>query len=133
MFGAYLCFNFSGGSLQIFHIFVCNFFRDFLKNKCIENLKSGSRSSRACNALNFLEESLGVKFQFTIHFFFSEQPFYGNYSTLESLTNTVNFSRVCLRSILNECNLYCKIEKYCILFEACMIKSVPHSTVSPQM
>ena len=29
-------------------------------------------------------------------FFFSEQPFYGNYSTLDSHTNTVNFSRVCL-------------------------------------
>ena len=35
--------------------------------------------------------------------------------------------------ILNECNLYCKIVKYCILSEVCMIKTVPHSTVSPQM
>ena len=43
-------------------------------------------------------------------------------------------SRV-LRSswILNECNLYCKIVKYRILSEVCMIKTVPHSTVSPQM
>ena len=35
--------------------------------------------------------------------------------------------------ILNECNLYCKIVKYCILSKVCMIKTVPHSTVSPQM
>ena len=35
--------------------------------------------------------------------------------------------------ILNECNLYCKIVKYRILSEVCMIKTVPHSTVSPQM
>ena len=35
--------------------------------------------------------------------------------------------------ILNECNLYCKIVKYCILSEVCMIKTAPHSTVSPQM
>ena len=35
--------------------------------------------------------------------------------------------------ILNECNLYRKIVKYCILSEVCMIKTVPHSTVSPQM
>ena len=35
--------------------------------------------------------------------------------------------------ILNECNLYCKIVKYCILSEVCMIKTAPQSTVSPQM
>ena len=35
--------------------------------------------------------------------------------------------------ILNECNLYCKIVKYCILSEVCMIKTAPHGTVSPQM
>ena len=35
--------------------------------------------------------------------------------------------------ILNECNLYCKIVKYCILSKVCMIKTVPHSTVSPQL
>ena len=37
--------------------------------------------------------------------------------------------------ILNEYNLYCKIVKYCILFEVCMIKleAVSHSTLSPQM
>ena len=29
--------------------------------------------------------------------------------------------------------LYCKVVKYCILSEVCMIKTVPHSTVSPQM
>ena len=34
--------------------------------------------------------------------------------------------------ILNEYNLYCKIVKYYILSEVCMIKTVPHSTVSPQ-
>ena len=35
--------------------------------------------------------------------------------------------------ILNERNLCCKIVKYCILSKVCMIKTVPHSTVSPQM
>ena len=35
--------------------------------------------------------------------------------------------------ILNECNLCCKIVKYYILSEVYMIKTVPHSTVSPQM
>ena len=35
--------------------------------------------------------------------------------------------------ILNECNLYCKTVKYCFLFKDCMIKTVPNSTVSPQM
>ena len=35
--------------------------------------------------------------------------------------------------ILNECNLYCKIVKYCFLSKVCMIKTVPHSTVSSQM
>ena len=35
--------------------------------------------------------------------------------------------------ILNECNLYCKIVKYCILSEVCMIKTAPHGTISPQM
>ena len=34
--------------------------------------------------------------------------------------------------ILNECNLYFKTVKYCILSEVCMIKTAPHSTVSPQ-
>ena len=33
---------------------------------------------------------------------------------------------------LNECNLYFKTLKYCILSELCMIKTAPHNTVSPQ-
>ena len=33
--------------------------------------------------------------------------------------------------ILNECNLSWKIVKYCILYEVCMIKTAPHSTLSP--
>ena len=33
---------------------------------------------------------------------------------------------------LNECNLYFKTLKYCILSEVCMIKTAPHNTVSPQ-
>ena len=32
-------------------------------------------------------------------------------------------------SILNECNLYCKIVKYCILSVVCMIKTVPHTVL----
>ena len=35
--------------------------------------------------------------------------------------------------ILNEYNLYRKIVKYRFLSKVCMIKIVPHSTVSPQM
>ena len=35
--------------------------------------------------------------------------------------------------ILNECNLSWKIVKYCILYEVYMIKTAPHSTLSPQM
>ena len=35
--------------------------------------------------------------------------------------------------ILNEFNLSWKIVKYCILYEVCMIKTAPHSTLSPQM
>ena len=35
--------------------------------------------------------------------------------------------------ILNECNLSWKIVKYCILYEVCMIKTAPHSTLSPEM
>ena len=34
--------------------------------------------------------------------------------------------------ILNECNFSWKIVKYCILYEVCMIKTAPHSTLSPQ-
>ena len=34
--------------------------------------------------------------------------------------------------ILNECNLSWKMVKYCILYEVCMIKTAPHSTLSPQ-
>ena len=33
----------------------------------------------------------------------------------------------------NEFNLSRKIVKYCILYEVCMIKTAPHSTLSPQM
>ena len=35
--------------------------------------------------------------------------------------------------IWNECNFSWKIVKYCILYEVCMIKTAPHSTLSPQM
>ena len=35
--------------------------------------------------------------------------------------------------ILNEFNFSWKIVKYCILYEVCMIKTAPHSTLSPQM
>ena len=35
--------------------------------------------------------------------------------------------------ILNECNLYCKIVKYCILSEVCIMKTVPRGANSPQM
>ena len=51
------------------------------------------------------------------------------------LVNGFAKSPCVLRSswILNECNLYCKIVKYCILSEVCMIKTAPHGTVSPQM
>ena len=43
--------------LQRLAIFVCNFSRGFLTDKCIANFKSGSRSSSACNAVNFFHEN----------------------------------------------------------------------------
>ena len=53
---------------------------------------------------------------------------------VEIFNGLVKIPRV-LRSswILNECNLQCKIVKYCILSEVCKIKTVSHSTVSLQM
>ena len=48
-----------------------NFSRDFLRDRCKDNLKIGSRSFSACNALDFFSvECLGVKLKFTIHIFF---------------------------------------------------------------
>ena len=45
-----------------FHISVCIFSRDFLTDKCIENLKSGSRPSRRMKRPEFFSvESVGVK------------------------------------------------------------------------
>ena len=55
MLGAYLGLNFSRGLLWIFHMFVCSFSWDFLTDKCIENFKSGSRSSSTCSALKFFQ------------------------------------------------------------------------------
>ena len=73
-------------------------------------LKSGSRCFSACNALNFFSvEFLGVKLQFTIYIYFSEQPFYGNYSALDYHTNTAgNFSRLRTRQdgVENRDNVY---------------------------
>ena len=70
--------------------YVCLWFsRDFLPDKCIEILKSGSRSFSACNALKFFQEN-PYEWSFSLHIIiFSEQPFYGNYSTLDSHTITV--------------------------------------------
>ena len=48
-------------------------------------------SSRECNALNFFQYNSyerSVRLQII---FLSEQPFYGNYSSLDSHTNTVIF------------------------------------------
>ena len=59
MLGSYLCLSFSRSLLLVFHIFVCDFSRVFLTDKCIENVKSGSiRSSSACNAVNFFSRIL---------------------------------------------------------------------------
>ena len=77
-------------ALESPYIFVCNFFRDFLIDKCIGNFKSGSMSSSAFVkpsiffSRNLWNEALVYK-----SCFFSEQPFYGNYSKLDSHTNTV--------------------------------------------
>ena len=56
------------------------------------------------------------------------------FSQIMALNGFAKSLRV-LRSsrILNECNLYCKIVKYCILSEVCMIIIAPYGTVSPQM
>ena len=113
----------SRGLLQIFHIFVCNFPGTFLQTNVQKILKSGSRSSSACNALKFPSRAIShargplrvSRFArrttekkrdcsssnffrrilrseglvYKSYIFFSEQPFYGNYSTLDSHTNTV--------------------------------------------
>ena len=52
------CLNFSRSLLQIFHVFVCNFSRDFNLQKSVQKIsKSGSRSSSKCNALNFFQQN----------------------------------------------------------------------------
>ena len=38
--------------IKVFNIFVCNFSRDFLRDRLFRNYR-GSRSSRACNVLTF--------------------------------------------------------------------------------
>ena len=93
---AYLCLNFSRGLLQIFHIFVCNFPGTFLQTNVQKILKSGSRSSSACNALNFFSgESLGVKLQFTNHIFFRTAVLRKLFDIRFSYKHC-NFSHVCL-------------------------------------
>ena len=55
--------------------------------------KSDFRSSSTCNALNLFFFSRILRSEALVHnsffFFFSEKPFYRNYSTLDSHTNTV--------------------------------------------
>ena len=64
------------------------FYDNLIAIRCIRKiLKSGSRSSSASNALNLFPWEWSCSLQFL--FFFSEPPFYGNYSTLDSHTNTV--------------------------------------------
>ena len=99
--GAYLCLNFSRGLLQIFNIFVCNFSRGFLTDKCIENFEKlfqvFSLSSSACNALIFFQQNpfKRVKLQFTTHIFLRK-------AVLRKLLDIrfsykhCNFSRFCL-------------------------------------
>ena len=78
--------NFGGVPvLKFFHRLALDFpyvCRDVPRDKCIGNLKSGSRSSSVCNVLKLWSFSLQI-------IFFSEQLFYGNYSKLDSHTNTV--------------------------------------------
>ena len=89
-----MCVNFSN-LLQIFHIFVCNFSPDFLTDECIENLKRGVLGLLANETSSiFSVESIGLKLQFTIHTFFLEQPFYGNYSKIDSHTNAGFLTRL---------------------------------------
>ena len=77
-------------ALDFPYIYVCNFSRDFLTIKCIKNITKWSCLLAHVTPLIFFSRILRSEVQFTIHFFFSEQPFYGNYSTLDSYTtNTV--------------------------------------------
>ena len=61
---------------------------NILKKK--KKLKSGSRSSSACNALKFFSVESWVSEALVYKsYFLTEQLFYGNYSKLDSHTNTV--------------------------------------------
>ena len=49
------------------------------------------------------------------------------------LTVQLKPTRASMARTLNDSNLYCKSVKNCILSLVCMIKTVPHITVSPRM
>ena len=72
--------------------------------------KNGSRSFSACNALNLFSRILSETLAYNSFFFFSEQPFYGNYTTLDSHTNTVILTRLPTRQdgVENRNKGYCK-------------------------
>ena len=73
---------------------------------------SGSRSSSACNAHNFFSvESLGVKLISLQLIFFSEQPFYENYSTLDFHTNIVIFHAFAYYT--RQDGFHCDVIKFC--------------------
>ena len=67
----------------------------FFRDKCIaEILKGALALVAACNALQFFSfnrivRSKALLYNSYVLFFFPEQPFYGNYSTLDSNRNTV--------------------------------------------
>ena len=73
---------------KIFRTFVCKKVPGKIRDKYMENLKQASGEIQApARPPNFLVPLLCTfNLQFT---FFSEQPFYGNFSTLDSHTNTV--------------------------------------------
>ena len=80
--------------IKVFNMFVRNFSRDFLRDRLFKNSR-GSRSSRACNVLTFFSRifrSEGFSLQFV---FFSEQPIYENYSSLDFYKNNL-ISYACL-------------------------------------
>ena len=94
---AYLCLNFSRGLLQIFHIFVCNFPGTFLQTNVQKILKSGSRSSSACNALNFFQQNPQER-SFSLHIIFFPQSRFTEIIRHQILIQTHyrNFARICL-------------------------------------
>ena len=72
----------------------------------------------------FSQKNSKIPLNFSLQIiFFSEQPFYGNYSTLDSHTNIVILTRLPTRQdgVEDRDKVYCQLSKTCIFFEWSLI------------